>query len=58
MGNSIVEDDLRKQLVAMLPVESNVTNITYEGPFLVVYSKNPKVKTYIPVKVFNQITRS
>ncbi len=43
MGNSIVEDDLRKQLVAMLPVESNVTNITYEGPFLVVYSKNPKV---------------
>ncbi|MHA2172592.1 MAG: beta-CASP ribonuclease aCPSF1 [Candidatus Kariarchaeaceae archaeon] len=43
MGHSTVEDDLRKQLVAMLPVESNVTNITYEGPFLVVYSKNPKV---------------
>ena len=43
MGHSIVEDDLKKQLVAMLPVESNVTNITYEGPFLVVYSKNPKV---------------
>jgi len=43
MGQDTVEDDLRKQLVAMLPVESNVTSITYEGPFLVVYSKNPKV---------------
>lgn len=43
MGQDTVEDDLRKQLVTMLPVESNVTSITYEGPFLVVYSKNPKV---------------
>lgn len=43
MDLGVIEDDLRKQLVSRLPAESNVTNITYEGPFLVVYSKNPKV---------------
>jgi len=43
MDLGVIEDDLRKQLVSKLPAESNVTNITYEGPFLVVYSKNPKV---------------